>query len=116
MSKYAAKLIFQNRLTKGGKQNMRRHCEERIYHFEAESAQNALKTAKAIGKNASHKYKGSLGHMVHFEFIGVKDLHIVAEYWDENQVWDDDYILVNPMERKNEIIPSDKNLIDMAGG
>ena len=50
MNRYTAKLLFQFKVTLGGKVRKRRLCEERYLTFQAPSAKEALAHAKRRGR------------------------------------------------------------------
>lgn len=110
-SRYSAKLLFQFRVVVDGASSKRRICEERIVIVRAHSAKAALSEAKKLGRLARYSYRNSDGQRVHFEFVGIIDfLHLGVER-QSNEVWYDVRQLLNPMERKKEIIPSDSSLL-----
>lgn len=105
MKKYSAKLLFQFRVKTGRKVGVRRICEERIIHFDKESALFALAYAKKIGKKCEYKYKNADGGLVKFEFIGIIELICCDLVCQPGEVWYDIVQRVRPMERKASLIP-----------
>src|SRR5437016_36215 len=74
MKRYAAKLLFQFRVTFGGSFGRRRTCEERVIVFPARSATQALTLAKRKARKRQYRYLNSDGNPVNFQFIGVMEL------------------------------------------
>ncbi len=107
--KYAAKLMFQFRVAADGKSGKLRYVEERIVLLEAASARGALQKARRKGKSAQFQYENSDNNMVHFEFIGIRDL-IDLYPCEEDEVWYDIRKMVCPMERRDALIPDEKDL------
>lgn len=110
MGRYAAKLLFQFRVTTAAGDGKRRTCEERIVLIEASTARKALAQAKRRGKLAQHDYANSEGNAVHFEFVGVLELKGLGVECEDDEVWYDITERLSPMERKAEIIPPDSQL------
>ena len=110
MERYAAKLLFQFRVVTDGVSNSRRTCEERIVLIPARSAGSALKKAKLAGRKSEHRYRNDEGGSVHFEFVGVLDLLRLGAECETDEVWYDIRDLVRPMERRDALIPSEKDL------
>ncbi len=115
--KYAAKLLFQFRVTDtDGQSNVMRTCEERIVLVLAPTARKALALAKRRGKAAQHRYKNDRGSDVHFEFVGVMDLlHLGVECGDD-EVWYDITQRKLPMERAAAILPAESELNAIRNG
>jgi hypothetical protein len=63
-----------------------------------------------MARDAEHRYTNSLGGTVHFEFVGVRDLLHLGSECEENEVWYDLRDLLTPMERRDELIPTDEKL------
>lgn len=97
-----------------GKAGKRRLCEERIVHFRARSARDALKTAKNIGRDAEHDWLNDEGNTVYFEFIGVMDLLCCGLECEPNEVWYEIKQYLTPMERKSRFIPPESKLCAIA--
>jgi len=114
---YAAKLLFQFRVTRSdGQSNVMRTCEERIVLVLAPTARKALALAKRRGKAAQHRYKNDSGSDVHFEFVGVMDLlHLGIECGDD-EVWYDITQRKLPMERAAAILPPESELSAIRNG
>jgi len=108
--RFSAKLLFQFRVMAHGDPRKRRLCEERIIHFRAKDANEALQIAKAKGKKEQHNYKNNDGDKVFFDFIGVMGLICCDPACESNEVWYEvkEYLL--PMERKTKFIPPVKDL------
>jgi hypothetical protein len=110
MKRYAAKLMFQFRVTIDGDPGKRRLCEQRIIAFEAGSARRALAFAKRKGRAAQFHYSNSDDNPVHFEFIGVMDLLCLGLECEEDEVWYDIVEHLLPKERKGKFIPPECEL------
>lgn len=108
--RFAAKLLFQFRVMIGGESGKMRLCEERIINCFANNAREALRIAKSEGKKGQHNFKNSDGNKVYFDFIGVMELINCDVVMDKNEVWYDIKTYRQPMERKNKLIPSEKEL------
>lgn len=109
--RYAAKLLFQFRVTADGESNRRRLCEERIVLIEADSPASALATAKRRGRAGKHRYKNPAGDAVHFEFVGVMDLMHLGVECEPGEVWYEMRERVEPMERRSRTLPTDEQLL-----
>lgn len=105
MNRYAAKLLFQFRVTVAGEDSKRRLCEERIILLRSPSAKAALAQAKRRGRGAQHSYQNSDGNPVRFEFIGVMDLLSLGPECDEDEVWYEMKERLAPFERKDASFP-----------
>ena len=110
MTRYAAKLVFQDRVVVGGKSGKRRTCGERIIVLRANSAKNALAQAQREGIKSGFTYANSDRNPVHFEFVGVLDLLALGLECDEDEVWYDICARVLPSERKSSLIPRESSL------
>lgn len=110
MGRYAAKLLFQFRVTTPAGDGKRRTCEERIVLIEAPTARKALAEAKRRGKAAEFRYANDEGNPVRFEFVGVLELIGLGIGCDDDEAWYDITERLSPMERKAEIIPPDSQL------
>lgn len=108
--RYAAKLLFQFRVSSREWQNKRRLCEEMIVVFQAGSASDALKLAKRRGRSSQHSYKNSDGNRVYFEFVGVLDLLELGVECDADEVWYEIKERLLPKERKAAIVPAERDL------
>lgn len=108
--RYAAKLLFQFRVTIDGDDGIMRTCEERIVVLRATHARDALARAKRYGRKAQHRYRNSDGHPVHFQFVGVLDLLQLGFECDEDEVWYDIVTRKQPMERAASILPDESSL------
>jgi hypothetical protein len=94
-----------------GVSSKRRICEERIVVVQCPSAGAALAKARRSGEAACHSYRNSDGNPVHFEFVGVLDLLKLGPECGANEVWYDMRQMVNPMERRREILPTEDQLL-----
>lgn len=108
--RYAAKLLFEYKVSGAGWQNKRRLCEERIVLLLADSAREALRMAKKRGRTSVHSYDNSDGNRVDFRFVGVLDLLELGVECDEDEVWYEINERLLPMERKHAIVPPERNL------
>jgi len=109
--RYAARLLFQFRVTVNGKSSTRRVCEERIILFKEASDRRALGYAKSKGRRAENAYRNIDGNPVAFEFVGVRDMIQLGLECDQDEVWYDIKEMVGPMERRSELIPPDHRLL-----
>ncbi len=116
MRRYAAKLIFQFRVDVNGNSGKRRICEERILNLQASSAPVALRQSQRWRNSAEYSYTNDAGNMVYFEFIGVMDLVELGLEAGPDEVRHDIYNRVEPMERRDRLIPSDQALLDRVSG
>jgi hypothetical protein len=110
VGRYAAKLLFQFRVTVDGSSRIRRLCEERIVTFPATYGRAALREAKRLGHAAQHHYKNTYGNPVHFEFVGVMELLRLKPACDGDEVWYEITQRVRPMERRAFIIQRESQL------
>ncbi|MBX9581803.1 MAG: DUF4288 domain-containing protein [Gemmataceae bacterium] len=110
MNRYAAKLLFQFRVTAGGKDNRRRLCEEQIVLIAARSAREALAAAKRRGREGVHRYRNGAGGLVRFEFVGVMELLHLGLQCAPDEVWYDITRRVRPKERADRFIPPEAAL------
>lgn len=97
-----------------GAANKRRTCEERIVHFDASTAKDALRYAKRYGRDEQHSYKNSNGGKVFFEFVGVLELLQLGAECGPNEVWYELTELLTPMERRRRLVPPDRKLNALA--
>ena len=103
MPRFAAKLLFQFRVSVNGDVGKRRLCEERIINFSARTPREALQIAKRRGKKGEHSYKNSAGNTVSFEFVGVMDLMSLGVEAEADEVWYDIRVRLLPKERRKKI-------------
>lgn len=108
--RYAAKLLFQFRVTVDGDDGVMRTCEERIVVLRATHAREALARAKRYGRKEQHRYRNSDGNPVRFEFVGVLDLLLLGQECEEDEVWYDIVTRKQPMERAAAILPDEAAL------
>lgn len=109
--RYAAKLLFQYRVVVEGESESRRTCEESIINFQARGPKDALRHAKKRGRDREIHYIAKAGNSVFFEFVGVLDIEDQGCECQDDEVWYDIRTMVRPMERKDDILPSDKKLL-----
>ena len=110
--RYAAKLLFQFHVhVDEARPKSMRTCEERIIVFEARTAKEALKKAKLRGHKEQYTYPNDEGNTVSFEFIGIRDMVDLGDLCKPDEVWYDIKTMLNPMERKDQLIPSDAKLL-----
>ena len=105
MNRYAAKLLFQFRVTVGGSYGRRRICEERIVLLQARSAGQAVSKAKRKGRDRQYTYLNSDGNPVDFQFVGVMELKKLDLVCDEDEAWYEITERLLPMERAERFIP-----------
>jgi len=110
LERYAAKLLFQFRVVTNGLSNKRRLCEERIVVIQAPSAKKALAQVKRLGRKAQHSYTNDQNGTVNFEFVGVLDLLHLGIECEENEVWYEINERLQPMERREAIVPAESRL------
>jgi len=110
MQRYAAKLLFQYRVRVHGEDNKRRTCEERIINITAEDPEAALKKVKIYGKSEQHSYRNSYGNKVSFEFVGIMDMMHLGSEAQKEEVWYEIKEYLTPKERKEKLLPKEKNL------
>ena len=110
MNRYAAKLLFQFRVTVDGEDGKRRICEERIILLEAKHAKHAVTKAKQRGREGKHTYKTSDGNRVRFEFVGVLELIQLGSECEPDEVWYEIRDRLTPSERKEKLIPPESEL------
>lgn len=109
--RYSAKLLFQFRVMVGGHPYKRRLCEERIVHFRAASAREALRMAKKRGRDAQHDFVNDEGNQVYVDFVGVMDLLCLCGIaCDPDEVWYEIKQHLKPMERRDRFIPAEDKL------
>jgi len=75
------------------------------------NASLALRQAKKIGLDSEANYKNDQGQQVHIEFVGVLDFMQMGVESESNEVWYDIRTMLEPMERKDKIIPAEKKLL-----
>jgi hypothetical protein len=115
--RYAALLLFQSRLEKDGRSNRRRLCEERVFLFPAAGAWRALQTAKRRGRQLEHcSGKNYRGEIIHYEFVGVLELRRLDEGLEPDEVWYEFCELLDPMERRERLLPDEAGLRSMQAG
>lgn len=107
---YAAKLLFQFKVSCAQWVGKRRLCEERIVLLRAASAVDALKMAKKRGRTSQQSYENAKGNRVNFQFVGVLDLLELGAECEDGEVWYDLKERLLPMERKADIIPAEHEL------
>jgi hypothetical protein len=115
---YAAKLLYQIKVTHRGRVSKRRVCEERIIVFPAKSADDALRVANKFGRSGNPKWRDS-GRDVAWEFVGLLDLFdgvdIHDPRWEPQEVWSTLFEMMRPMERRRQLIPPKRDLKIFSG-
>ncbi|MCE9590029.1 MAG: DUF4288 domain-containing protein [Planctomycetes bacterium] len=114
MPHYGIKLLFQYRVAINGRSGKRRTCEERTLNLQARSAREALGKAKKRGKAAEFKHPNSERGTIFFEFVGIVDLLKLGAETDPDEVWYEIHDRLEPMERRNRIVPNDRSLLALA--
>jgi hypothetical protein len=109
-NRFAALLLFQFRVETGGGSNRRRTCEKRLLLLRTANARAALRLAKQRGRQAQHRYRNDAGGVVHFEFVGVLDLLHLGIECEPDEVWYDICEMLEPMERRDRILPPEESL------
>ena len=115
-SMFAAKLLFQFKVTAKGDTGKRRLCEERIVHVKAPTARVALASVKRIAKRAEHRYKNTDGNPVHFQFVGILDLISLLDKYEPEEVWYEWKEMITPLERRKKLIPAEQDLSAIRSG
>lgn len=110
LKRYAAKLLFQFRVSIEGVSNIRRTVEEKIVLVSAPSAKTALNKIKKKAKQDEYDYLNDDGNPVYFEFVGVIDMQHLGIECSEDEVWYDVKDMLSPMERKDKLIPAEYSL------
>jgi Domain of unknown function (DUF4288) len=110
LERYAAKLLFQYRVSKAGVINRRRLCEERLVVVKGSCAKEALLQVKASARASEHKYKNSDGNLVAFQFVGVLEMLHLGSECEENEYWYEIRELMEPMERRKALCPPEGKL------
>lgn len=110
MQRYAAKLLFQYRVRVNGADNKRRTCEERIINIAAEDPETALNKVKTYAKSEQHSYRNADGSKVSFEFVGIMDMMHLGSETEEEEVWYEIKEYLTPKERKEKLLPKEKDL------
>ncbi|MGC1276023.1 MAG: DUF4288 domain-containing protein [Planctomycetaceae bacterium] len=112
---FAAKLLFQfHVVARNGNSDRRRLTEERIVVFHAREPRSALTAAKSLGRAGETNYPNDHGDDVRFEFVGILDLQQLGVENDQHEVWYELRYRMTPMERRQELIPSDAILVRRA--
>jgi hypothetical protein len=110
LRRYSAALLFQYRVVADRSSGKRRLCEEQIIHFRANDARSASEHAKKRGHEGEGCYKNNNGNMVHFEFVGVRELIGCDAACEPDEVWYHIVEMLRPMERRKQLIPSEAEL------
>ena len=109
--KFGAKLLFQFRVVNEEKLNTTRICEERIIHFESETAEIAYNEASERGIEEEFDYfDNKKQHHVFFEFIGIQEFVDLDRLLEDDEVWYSFKEIKEPMENKNRLIPERSKL------
>jgi hypothetical protein len=109
MIHYSCKLLFQWRPIRNGIIRKRRVCEERIVVYKAKDPKSALKWAKEYGKSEEY-VEGKSNGQVCFEFVGVLELKDISLNFNEGEVWSEIKEMIEPFERRDQIIPKESEL------
>jgi hypothetical protein len=108
--RYAAKLLFQYRIETRARPSKNRTVEERIVALSAQNARKALTKADKRGRSSELHYLNNEGNRVSIEFVGVVDLMELGPECEKDTAWYEIKTMVQPMERKRELIPTPENL------
>jgi hypothetical protein len=84
MTRYAANLLFEYRIKEAP--SRRPLCERRIIVLRAAGARNAIRRAKARGKQGEHSYRNADDQTVQIKFIGLVDV-IDLDACEEDEVY-----------------------------
>ena len=111
MEKYAVKLLFQFRIDSVTICKMRT-SEEKIILFKHDLTidNNIFKTINKRAKEDEFNYLNDDGNIVYYEYVGIIDICHLGVEVDNDVVWYDIKTLLTPMERKEKILPSLKQL------
>ena len=104
MQKYSVKLLFQFRVDINNCEAKMYTCEEKIILFHCKESEDIINIAENRGKKDEFNYINDDGNIVFYEFIGIVDMCHLGTETEEDEVWYDIKILLNPMERKNKLI------------
>jgi hypothetical protein len=74
MERYAAKLLFQWRVVRNGRDNVRRTCEERTIVFKSGSPAAVIAKARSRGRRSTFRTTNIANEPLLFEFVGIIDL------------------------------------------
>ena len=110
--RFAAKLLFQFRAEYRARSSRRRVCEERIVIVLATSPRNALAIANRTGKSGQFTDRAGM-KKIFFEYVGVLELKELCDDVIENEpdvVWWEFVEKIEPMERKDHILPATQQL------
>jgi hypothetical protein len=113
--KYAVLLLFQYRVVVNDVASRRRIVEKRPIHLNAASPAAALRQARKNARREQFDGENTDGIPDSFEFLGVLDLLQSGIESDEATVWWDVGEVVEPLERREKILPTDNDLITFRG-
>jgi len=106
MERYAVKLLFQFRIGFVSHCKMRT-CEEKIVLFQVDKIHDdIIQIANNRGQEDEFNYIDDNDEVVYYEFIGIVDICHLGIEVEEDEVWYDIKTLLNPMERKNKLLPT----------
>ena len=106
---FAAKLLFQYRVVRGGKSNRKRVCEERIVLLKGRDPLEASRRARATGRGEEFRHQID-GGAVFFEFVGILDLVELERARETNEVWSRLHERLLPFERRRQLVPPERAL------
>jgi hypothetical protein len=106
---FAAKLLFQYRVVRGGKSNRKRVCEERIVLLKGRDPLEALRRARSTGRGEEFRHEIDDG-AVFFEFVGILDLVALERARERNEVWSRLHERLRPSERRRQLVPPERAL------
>jgi hypothetical protein len=115
LRRYAAKMLWQFRVSKGVQSKRKRLCEERIVMFKARGREDAYRKAVRYGKQDQTWWWLDEAKDVKctVEFIGVLELDELWSYIEKEEFHETWYELKDlwmPMERKEKLVPPKKAL------
>jgi hypothetical protein len=109
--RYAVLLLFQFRVVTASVSNKRRLCEKRLIVLSCPDARTALREATRRGRRSQFHYYNAMGGQVFFEFVGILDILHLGSECEPDEVWYEIERINQPMERREELIPS-RNRLD----
>ena len=110
MRRYSAKLLFQYRVDIAGVSGRMRYVETRITTMHAATARKALASFKKSARSEQASFRNDDGNTVFIEFIGVADMMELGPECEESEVWYEVKPMLTPMERKDRLIPDERQL------
>ena len=100
---FAARLLFFYDVE--GESTKYKLCEERILHLKARSGKDALNKFNREGQKAEFDYTNVEDEPVTFNFLGIIQMMCIEGFCEENEVWYDLYERLDPIARKDKLIP-----------